>query len=207
MRSDEVAAGYDVVARDYARLLPDLSFEAPLDLAVLDHVVGDLSDGATVLDAGCGAGRLARHLAARGFAVTGVDVSPEMIRAASRHQPDSRFDVADLGKLPHPDASFEAVIAWYSLIHTPHDDLASVLAELSRVLVPGGRLLLAVHAGAGVRRLSSAYGHRVALDVVRHDPTGLGNVVAAVGLTIEVRLERAPRATESSAQAFVVARR
>ncbi len=71
-------AFYDTVADSYAALLPDTSYEAPLDLGVLDHFLDLLPESdAPVLDAGCGAGRMLGHLAARGVApVDGVDLSP-----------------------------------------------------------------------------------------------------------------------------------
>ncbi|UNX54999.1 methyltransferase domain-containing protein [Georgenia sp. TF02-10] len=207
MSSDSVRAGYDVVAEDYARLLPDLGFEAPLDRAVLDHFRAGLGPAPSVLDAGCGAGRLAAHLAGRGCRVRGVDLSVEMVRVARRAHPAIGFDVADLAALRHPDATFDGVVAWYSLIHTPPRALGPVVAELARVLAPGGLLLTAVHAGTGVRQLSSAYGHAVDLQVVLHDPDEVCAVLERAGLGVEVRLERAPRATERAAQAFVIARR
>lgn len=55
---------YDTVAASYARMLPDTSYEAPLDLAMIDYFAAQLSTNASVLDAGCGAGRMLAHLTA-----------------------------------------------------------------------------------------------------------------------------------------------
>lgn len=197
---------YDAVAQTYAKVLPDLSFEAPLDRAVIDHFARAAGETPKILDAGCGAGRLAAHLADQGCDVTGADLSAEMIRAARRDHPGLHFDVADIAELPYPDASFDGVVAWYSLIHTPLSALPGVVAELARVLVPGGVLLVAAHLGAGTRSTNRAYGHDVQLDLVLHELDGLGRAVEDAGLSREVVLERAPREGERSPQGFVIGR-
>lgn len=197
---------YDAVAETYARVLPDLSFEAPLDRAAIDHFAQAAGEAPRILDAGCGAGRLAAHLADRGCAVTGVDLSAEMIRAARRAHPSLRFDVADIAALPYPDASFDGVVAWYSLIHTPPPALPAVIAELARVLATGGMLLVAAHLGAGVRSTNRAYGHDVQLDLVLHEIDALAAAMEAAGLSRELTLERAPRESERSPQGFVIGR-
>jgi SAM-dependent methyltransferase len=94
------------------------------------------------LDLGCGEGRLARDLAALGHEVVGVDASPTMIAAAREAAPEMELHVADAADLPLPDASFGLVVAFMSLQDV--DDLAGAVGELARVLVPGGRLCLAI---------------------------------------------------------------
>lgn len=201
-----IARDYDAVAETYAQVLSDLSFEAPLDRAVIDHFAAAAGEVPRILDAGCGAGRLAGYLTERGCAVTGVDLSAEMIRAARRAHPALRFDVADLAELTYADASFDGVVAWYSLIHTPPATLPNAVAELARVLVPGGVLLIAAHLGVGVRSTNRAYGHDVRLDLVLHEIDSLGAAMEEAGLRREVTLERAPRESERSPQGFVVGR-
>ncbi|CAA9520437.1 MAG: hypothetical protein AVDCRST_MAG73-140 [uncultured Thermomicrobiales bacterium] len=105
-----------------------------------------LGDGATLLDAGCGTGQFALGFAAMGCRVVGVDLAPEMIERARGHAAarglDVEFRVGDLGRLPDPDGTFAAVHARLALQFVP--DLAGTLAELRRVLAPGGRLYAAV---------------------------------------------------------------
>jgi glycogen synthase len=93
----------------------------------------------TILDVGCGPGRLLAPLA-RSHQVTGSDISPEMLEEARRRcPPDVRLVEADARKLPFPDHSFDAVIALDLLPHLP--ELESGLRELARVVVPGGVLV------------------------------------------------------------------
>jgi ubiquinone/menaquinone biosynthesis C-methylase UbiE len=96
----------------------------------------------TVLDLGCGTGAVTLQLARRGVTVQAVDHSPEMIEVA-RHKAERAglaeritFHVADIGDLPFESASFDGVTCQRVLHHIL--DPARVLAEVDRVLEPGG---------------------------------------------------------------------
>jgi len=103
------------------------------------------------LDIGCGEGRLARDLAARGHDVVGIDASPTMIAAARGAAPEMELHVTDAAALPFEDASFGLVVAFMSLQDV--DDLTGAIGEAARVLASGGRLCLAI-----VHPLNSAGG-------------------------------------------------
>ena len=98
-----------------------------------------LGDGpGDVLDAGMGPGRLCAELDSRGWTVTGVDFSDEMVALARRRLPQAsgRLVQARLENLPFPDASFDAVASLGVLEYV--DNLQAALRELVRVLRPGG---------------------------------------------------------------------
>jgi ubiquinone/menaquinone biosynthesis C-methylase UbiE len=84
-----VRTAYDTVAEAYSEALPDTSFEARLDMAMINDFCARLraAPGRKVIDAGCGAGRLSVRLAEAGLDVTGVDLSPGMVRVAQRSHP------------------------------------------------------------------------------------------------------------------------
>ena len=96
-----------------------------------------------LLDAGCGSGVLSRIAARMGAVVTGVDASPAMIGEArdllARFSLPATFDVADVRRLPYADASFDLILASSVLEYVAPFDAA--LAELHRVLGPGGLLI------------------------------------------------------------------
>jgi SAM-dependent methyltransferase len=105
----------------------------------------ELPDGgrARLLDAGCGTGNIVRHLSRVGRAV-GVDVSTEALRfARTRAVSVAR---AELSSLPFADATFDCVTSFDVIYHRWVRDDASALAEMTRVLRPGGVLLLRVPA-------------------------------------------------------------
>jgi SAM-dependent methyltransferase len=101
-------------------------------------------ENSVCLDVGCGTGLHLGAVAARGYAVVGVDLSADQLRiAASRNR---RLVRADAGRLPLPDGSLPAVVMTF--VHTDVDDFPAAVAEAARVLQPGGRLVyLGVHPG------------------------------------------------------------
>ena len=98
---------------------------------------------ASVLDLACGTGDIAFELAAAGSRVVGLDITPRMLRLASlkpqRFRHRVTFVTGDMMALPVPDASFDVVTTGYGLRNVP--DLPGALAEIHRVLRPGGLLL------------------------------------------------------------------
>ncbi|MGC5584556.1 methyltransferase domain-containing protein [Ornithinimicrobium sp. W1665] len=205
-----VQTAYDLVADDYARLLPDTRAETTLDLAVLDVFVERVRDVGELLDAGCGAGRIARHLTDRGCRVRGVDLSPRLVAAGRRTHPDLDLSVASLAELPFEDDRFAGVMAWYSTIHTPDDELPGVLVELVRVLRPGGHLLVAFQSGEGVVDLAGSYGrhgHAVVLERYRRTADAMAHLLDRAGCQEVVRMVRAPEGREAEDQAVLLLRR
>jgi SAM-dependent methyltransferase len=101
--------------------------------------------GDRVLDVACGTGVLTREAARRAGpkgAVTGLDLSPEMLEVAERLGPELRWQQGSADALPFADQSFDAVVSQFGLMFFP--DPVAGLREMRRVLVPGGRLAVAV---------------------------------------------------------------
>jgi SAM-dependent methyltransferase len=93
------------------------------------------------LDAGSGAGHNARLLLDRGFDVTAIDISERALDVCRRAAPEARHRRADLReRLPFDDACFELVVADLSLHYFAWDTTVAAVAEVARVLVPGGVL-------------------------------------------------------------------
>jgi ubiquinone/menaquinone biosynthesis C-methylase UbiE len=104
----------------------------------------ELGPGDRFLDVGCGTGAAVRTAAQTAERAVGVDLSPAMIERA-RHlavdSPSAEFEVGDAENLPFADGEFTAVLCTTSFHHYP--DTQKALAEMSRVLAPGGRVVLA----------------------------------------------------------------
>ncbi|MFT3888403.1 MAG: class I SAM-dependent methyltransferase [Arachnia sp.] len=139
-----MTGGYDDFAADYVAendtSLLNNYYERPAML----NLLGDVA-GRRILDAGCGSGALSVALRERGAEVAGFDASAAMLDVArSRLGADADLRVADLGDpLPYADAAFDDVAA--SLVLHYLRDWSAPLAELRRVLTPGGRLVLSVN--------------------------------------------------------------
>ena len=136
-----VAARYDAT-----RDLPPALLNAAYDRFAL---AGLLPRGARILDAGCGTGQISLPLAARGHAVEGYDVSPDMVRLAqAKAAPGWRavYRTADVRGLPVADAGFDVVIASKLFQHVP--DWPAAIRELLRALKPGGAFIHLAERGA-----------------------------------------------------------
>ncbi|WP_439657263.1 class I SAM-dependent methyltransferase [Lentzea sp. HUAS TT2] len=150
---------YDAVAQAYAadneKSFANACYERPATLALAGEVAGR-----RILDAGCGAGPLLAALRDRGAIVSGVDVSAGMLEQARlRLGAGADLRVADLADpLPFPDAEFDDVIA--SLVLHYLRDWGPPLAELRRVLRPGGRLIVSVNHPAADYYLDRLAGRR-----------------------------------------------
>ncbi|HSH70766.1 MAG TPA: methyltransferase domain-containing protein, partial [Deferrisomatales bacterium] len=135
-----VGAGYDAVADEYAlwtRSTADNWRRERWAAALADS----LPRGATVLDLGCGAGAEAAAFAEQGFEVTGVDLSRAHIERARHRLPGARFLCADMAALELPSEGFDAVTAFYSLLHLPRREQPRLMAKVCDWLRPGGLFL------------------------------------------------------------------
>src|SRR5215208_5865505 len=113
-------------------------------------MMAEVKSGDKVLDVGCGSGSLtltAKRYAGRSGSVYGIDASPEMIdvarKKAKEMSTDVVFDVALIEKLPFEDSTFDVVISRFVMHHLPDDLKQQALAEIFRVLKPGGTIFLA----------------------------------------------------------------
>ena len=100
-------------------------------------------EGKTVLDLGCAGGFVAEALARKGAQVTGIDPAQSAIKAAKSHAKSNNLDITyDVGlgeQMPYADDTFDIVVCVDVLEHVR--DLSDVLAEVARVLKPGGLFL------------------------------------------------------------------
>jgi SAM-dependent methyltransferase len=128
----------------YAQQSAGYDAEAGGGLFAMDEpvVAGYLSgrEPGVALDAACGTGRFAEFLATRGHQVIGVDSSPDMLAYARRRVPAGEFRLGELDRLPLPADSVDVVVCALALVHVPR--LEPVLAEFTRVLRPGGDLVI-----------------------------------------------------------------
>ena len=122
------------------------------------------------------------------------DLSPGMVEQARAHVPGLEVEVLDLHRLlrPRTDDGWGAVLSWYSLIHLAPSELPAAVGALARVLRPGGWLVLALHAGPGLRHSDEWLGAAVDLDGVWHDPGLVCQVVEGTGLTVDEWYLRGP---------------
>jgi SAM-dependent methyltransferase len=190
--TSSVAASYDAVADEYVERIFDELRHKPLDRELLDRFAADLRAAGPVADVGCGPGHVTRYLSERGVDVTGIDLSTAMVERARRLNPGLPFREGDMARLEVPDATWAAMVAFYSIIHIPREAVIGVLRELRRTLRPGGWLFLAFHLGTETRHLDEWWGHRVSVDFVFFETEEMTAYLRAAGFTIEEVRERDP---------------
>lgn len=141
MTSDaRVRYSYTDRASEYSALLGDIDQMDTRDRARIALWAARV-DG-RILDVGCGPGHWTAFLTDRGCAVEGIDLVPDFVKGASARFPHIPFKVGSLSDLDAEQGSFGGVLAWYSLIHAPAEEIPSLLAAVRRVTPEGGRLLL-----------------------------------------------------------------
>src|SRR5262249_4467926 len=168
-KKSETEASYDLVAEDYAaEYLSELD-RKPFDRDLLAEFSTALHGRGAVCDLGCGPGHITRFLKDRGLDVRGIDLSGEMIQRARRVNPDIKFEQGDMTSLRLEHDLFAGIVCFYAIIHIPREGVRQALAEMNRVLKPGGELLLALHGGEGSIRREEWYGRPVSLSVTLFD--------------------------------------
>lgn len=139
------ADAYAARAHEYAELLGSIEAMAPQDRQRIESWAGAV-DG-PILDVGCGPGHWTAHLASLGHEVLGIDPVPEFVEIARRAHPGIDYRVGSFADLPHQRGPWGGVLAWYSLIHCPPEDVPGVLAMMRDALRPAGQILLGVFDG------------------------------------------------------------
>ncbi|WP_222719875.1 class I SAM-dependent DNA methyltransferase [Actinokineospora xionganensis] len=198
---DTVAVSYTDQMRD--AIAGDLYLRAAL--ALFADRVRAAGDG-PVADVGCGPGHVTAHLRGLGVDAFGIDLSPGMIDVARREYPGLRFEVGSMTDLHLGDASVAGVLAWWSLIHLPDDEVPTVFAHFHRVLRPGGPLQLGFHVGDVSRLKTEGYGgHPMKVHVHRRQPDKVASWLRDAGFEVEAHWLLDP--DERVRQAILFARR
>lgn len=153
----------------------------------LDLLLNGLPAGAHVLDAGCGAGwPMAGAVLARGFRVTGVDQSRELLALARRRFPEDgpvapRWVLSSLEDYPF-DQPAAAVICWDTLFHIPRERHPRLLQRMAACLEPGGRIMLTMGGSAHPAFTDEMFGQTFFYD--SHTPDETAHLLRGLGLTV-----------------------
>ncbi|KAJ7146470.1 S-adenosyl-L-methionine-dependent methyltransferase [Mycena epipterygia] len=139
-----VEHGYDTIADQY------LAWSAPRPtttrMGYIAELIKKLPTGADVLELGCGAGVPSTQvLVDNGLNVTGNDISAAQIALAREHVPKATLIQGDMLTLDFAPASFDAVLAFYSIFHLPKEEQALMIEKIRGWLRPGGWLLCNFH--------------------------------------------------------------
>ncbi len=141
-----VASGYDKIGTAYATWAEQVRVAERQQYTQL--VLNRVPAGAELLDLGCATGQLTSSQLATRFRLTGVDISPRQIDQARQQYPHSTWLCADMTEIALAPASFDAVVAFYSIIHVPRAEQRGLFQRIATWLRPGGLFVASLTATA-----------------------------------------------------------
>lgn len=149
-----VEAAYSDRADEYVDKIGSISSAHPSDVHLITSWAAQVTG--PLLDAGCGPGQWTAYLSERGNDARGVDQVPEFIDHARATYPRAAFELGSFNRLPDAAGSIGGILAWYSVIHHEPRTIRAALDEFSRVLRPGGSLLVGFFIGPVVEPFDHA---------------------------------------------------
>ncbi|HEX3271408.1 MAG TPA: methyltransferase domain-containing protein [Ktedonobacterales bacterium] len=141
-----VEQGYDQIAERYADWAAHVWSDERARYT--DLIVRSLPDRAEVLELGCASGGPTTQALAGRFKLIGVDLSARNVELARANVPGTTFLHADMTELEIEPASFDAVVAFFSIIHVPREEQQGLLAKIARWLRPDGLFVATMGAGS-----------------------------------------------------------
>ncbi len=146
---DQVASSYDSWYESARGAMYDR-----VEKRAIDKLLADIDKQSRLLEVGCGTGHWSRYFSDKGFDVTGIDSSEEMIKiAGQKHIPNSRFEIADGRNLPFEDESFDVAAAITVLEFTTEPE--KIISEMVRCVKKRKGLLI-----IGVLNILSGYNQK-----------------------------------------------
>ncbi|MBO8185110.1 class I SAM-dependent methyltransferase [Streptomyces spirodelae] len=203
---EETRAAYDGIVELYASMFADRLETQPFSR----NMIGTFAElvrgtgNARAADVGCGPGHLTAMLHDLGLDAFGLDLSPAMVAHARRAHPSLRFDEARMEALPVEDRALGGLLAHYSVIHTPPEELPALLTEQARVLATGGLLLVSFFATEGSEPVR--FDHKVT-PAYSWPVDRFAELLAAAGLVPFARLLHDPASERGFLDAHLLARR
>ncbi|KAJ7731202.1 S-adenosyl-L-methionine-dependent methyltransferase [Mycena metata] len=188
-----IEKGYDLVADQYLAWSSARPTTRRMEL-IADLIPKLLPAGADVLELGCGAGvPSTQRLLEAGLTVTGNDISAAQIALARQHVPAATLIQGDMLALDFAPASFDAVLAFYSIFHLPKEEQGAMISKIRGWLKPGGWFLCNFHFDEGdvtregwidpaVIMFSSGLGVEGTRDIFQKDVLGFKLVVDEVAV-------------------------
>jgi len=138
-----VELGYNQMAGDYGSWT--VEHERPDRSKYTQLIIDNLTEGADVLELGCGPGEPTTRTLSQHFKVTANDISSGCLELAAKNAPTATLIQSDMTSLEFEPDSFDAVVAFYSFHHVPRDRYQPLLNDIGRWLRPGGKFVSAMY--------------------------------------------------------------
>ncbi|WP_197381750.1 class I SAM-dependent methyltransferase [Mycolicibacterium mengxianglii] len=195
--------GYEALADRYAETFPG-PFQSPIERHAVEAFVENIHATGVVVDVGCGLGHVTADIARRGLDVIGCDPSPAMLAIARRNYPHLYFIDTD-ATMAGVTGPISAVIARFSLIHIPPDQVSDILRLWAGRLRPETPVLIASQS-SDTPGAATPFDHAVA-PAWRWHPDELSRVLADTGFAEKWRIVNRPDAIHRFPGVHVLAHR
>jgi ubiquinone/menaquinone biosynthesis C-methylase UbiE len=186
-----ISDSYNRVATEYKAFINELDHK-PLDREILSRFARMTIDQGKVYDLGCGPGHISAYLKKSGIDVNGVDISEGMIREAKITYKDIDFFVGNMFDLDVANDQLAGVVAFYSIVNIPQENLFEVFKEINRVIKPGGNFLISFHIGNEKKQLTRFLDQDVLMDFYFFEPDIILQILEKVGFVIDDVVIRYP---------------
>lgn len=184
---------YNRTAEKYADKFINELADKNLDQILLKSFCEQNKDKGKLIDLGCGPGQTTKFLFDNGFQnIIGTDLSPEMVKMATRLSPNIQFEQADLLQLKYPDNSFDAAIAFYAIVHFDYDQVKRSFSEIKRVLKNGSEFLFSFHVGNEIIKVEQFLEESVNVDFYFFETEKIINQLDELNYEIIDVIERLP---------------
>jgi ubiquinone/menaquinone biosynthesis C-methylase UbiE len=179
-----ITDSYNRVAAAYKIFINELDHK-PLDREILTRFAKMTIDQGKVYDLGCGPGHIAAYLKKNGVDIKGIDISEGMICQAQMIHDDIEFVVGDMFNLNIVDNQLAGVVAFYSIVNIPQENLFEVFKEINRVIKPGGNLLISFHIGSETKYITRFLEQDVSMNFYFFEPDVIIHILEMVGFVID----------------------
>jgi SAM-dependent methyltransferase len=177
-----VEAGYDLIASRHLAWVNEIRGDPRLQF--LHNLMARLPSHPTVLDLGCGAAIPCTALLAEHGNVVGVDLSGKQLHLARRNAPAVQFIKSDMTTIEFRPASFDAVVAFYSIAHVPREQHGALFQRIATWLRPNGHVLASLGCSADAGTVEEWLGAPMFFS--SHDAQTNRRLVAEAGLSVLV---------------------
>lgn len=177
---DRIQHAYDRIVLEYARL--NHSSMSDYLVALARELAGRVGPQGKLIEIGCGTGRDMHWFETQGLAVTGIDLSAQMLSYARKHVRGSLVQM-NMCRLGFRSASFDGTWCCASLLHLPKSEAGHALREIRRVLKRDATLILSIQEGSG-ETWEESYVPGVERFFARYQPAEMENLLTQNGFSV-----------------------
>jgi len=205
-RHTERLAAYSNIAVDYGRMFINELQTKPLDRKLYDLFADKVIDKGKVLEIGCGPGEISNYLFVKGLNITGIDISPEMIKVAKKYNDRMDFQIGNVFNLTFANDSISGIVAPYLIVNFDYIEVKDAFIEIIRVLRNNGTLLVSFHIGRDKTKTYRDFFHKgKPLTFTFYKVDTIKELLKKVGFIITEVVIKEPYEGEQTTRAYIYA--